>query len=293
MASLVSPMRIVGEMGRAEALAGTDDGGEHLLGVDGGVVADDAALAEVAVAARAGLLAEISEERLAPAERRLAEIDHRRQPPLLDHPLLGGELLLGELAPAERHVVDAVEGEGCRRQAVAPGAADLLVVRLDARRHVGVDDEAHVGLVDAHAEGDGRDHHHTVLAEEDILVVAAHRLVEAGMVGQRAMALRRAKCSASRSALSRDGACRRCRFRLYAQRGNRRSAGAAGPWRRSAGRGSAGRSCGRWFAAVFGNSSAMMSRRVAASAVAVSAITCTPPSVCRRPASARYSGRKS
>ena len=39
--------------------------------------------------------------------------------------------------------------------AVASGAADLLVVGLDRRRHVGMDDEAHVRLVDAHAEGDG------------------------------------------------------------------------------------------------------------------------------------------
>jgi hypothetical protein len=33
-----------------------------------------------------------------------------------------------------------------------------------------VRDEAHVGLVDAHAEGDRRDHHHAVLAQEAALV---------------------------------------------------------------------------------------------------------------------------
>jgi hypothetical protein len=33
---------------------------------------------------------------------------------------------------------------------VAAGAADLLVVALDVGGHVGVADEAHVGLVDAH-----------------------------------------------------------------------------------------------------------------------------------------------
>jgi hypothetical protein len=29
-----------------------------------------------------------------------------------------------------------------------------------------VRDEAHIGLVDAHAEGDGGDHHHALLAQE-------------------------------------------------------------------------------------------------------------------------------
>jgi hypothetical protein len=36
-----------------------------------------------------------------------------------------------------------------------------------------VRDEAHVGLVDAHAEGDGGHHHEAVLAQEAVLVGAA------------------------------------------------------------------------------------------------------------------------
>ena len=110
----------VGEMAGAEALAGADHGGEHLLRIDGRVVAGGAAAAEVAVAAGPRLLAEIGEQRLAAAERRLAEVDHRRKPLLLDPPLLGRDRLLGDLAAAERHVVDAVEGERRGRQAVAP-----------------------------------------------------------------------------------------------------------------------------------------------------------------------------
>ena len=46
-------------------------------------------------------------------------------------------------------------------------------------------DETHVGLVDAHAEGDGGGHHHAVLLLEGVLVVVAQRLVEAGVIGQR------------------------------------------------------------------------------------------------------------
>ena len=46
------------------------------------------------------------------------------------------------------------------RIAVAPGAAGLLVIGLDRLGDAGMGDEAHVGLVDAHAERDRRHDHH-------------------------------------------------------------------------------------------------------------------------------------
>ena len=84
-----------------------------------------------------------------------------------------------------RDVAGAVECERVGRQPVAPGAADLLVVALDVVRHVGVADEAHVRLVDPHAERDGRHHHDAVLLQEDVLVARAVGGVHAGMIGQR------------------------------------------------------------------------------------------------------------
>ena len=57
---------------------------------------------------------------------------------------------------------------------------------------VEVGDEAHVGLVDAHAEGDRRHHHHAVLAQEAVLVPAPRVGVEPGVIGQRGDACRRA-----------------------------------------------------------------------------------------------------
>ena len=47
-----------------------------------------------------------------------------------------------------------------------------------------MDDEADVGLVDAHAEGDGRDDHLDVLHEETVLVLGAGLRVQAGVVGE-------------------------------------------------------------------------------------------------------------
>ncbi len=48
-----------------------------------------------------------------------------------------------------------------------------------------MDDEPHVGLVDAHAEGDGRDHHHAVLLEKHVLVARAIGPLHAGVIGER------------------------------------------------------------------------------------------------------------
>ena len=71
----------------------------------------------------------------------------------------------------------AVGHPGVGGQAVAAGAAGLLVVGLEALRQVEVGDEADVRLVDPHAEGDGRDHDHAVLAPEALLVALARLAV--------------------------------------------------------------------------------------------------------------------
>jgi len=49
--------------------------------------------------------------------------------------------------------------------------------------------EAHVGLVDAHAERDRRHHHHPVLVDEAVLVRRARAVFHAGMVGERGDAM--------------------------------------------------------------------------------------------------------
>ena len=48
-----------------------------------------------------------------------------------------------------------------------------------------MDHETHVGLVDPHAEGDGRHHHRGVRLQELLQPVDAHLAVEAGVIGQR------------------------------------------------------------------------------------------------------------
>ena len=53
----------------------------------------------------------------------------------------------------------AVHQVGAAHRSVAPRAANLLVVAFKRRRQPGVNHRADVGLVDAHAEGDGGHHH--------------------------------------------------------------------------------------------------------------------------------------
>jgi hypothetical protein len=52
-----------------------------------------------------------------------------------------------------------------------------------------VDDEAHVALVDAHAEGHGGDDDVALVAGEGVLVAVPHLVGEPGVVGQRAHAV--------------------------------------------------------------------------------------------------------
>jgi hypothetical protein len=85
---------------------------------------------------------------------------------------LGRRQPLVDLRAAQADVVGAIERQRVGRRAVAPGAADLLVIALDRLRQVGMGDPADVGLVDAHAEGDGGDDDQPVLAAGTALDLA-------------------------------------------------------------------------------------------------------------------------
>ena len=85
-----------------------------------------------------------------------------------------GDVVLGRIAAGEEellHRLVAVQEEqrAVGRLAVAAGAARLLVVGVEPGRHLVVQDEADVGLVDAEAEGVGGDHHARAAAHEGVL----------------------------------------------------------------------------------------------------------------------------
>ncbi len=161
--------------------------GEHLLRGDGAVPGLGRGEAGVAVAAGRGLgvLTEVGEQLATAALGGLAQGEHGVEvgggPAAERLVALAG---LDQLALLY-DVVQAVRHPGRGRQTVAARPAGLLVVPLDRLGQVQVGDEAYVRLVDAHAEGDGRDHHQTVLAQEPGLVRRARGRVQARVVRHR------------------------------------------------------------------------------------------------------------
>ena len=107
------------------------------------------------------------------------ELDRRRPPRARaqagdERPdLLDGHLRLADEPHQPPEVRARREQHRAGGQAVAPGAAGLLVVGLEARRQRPVPDRAHVGLVDAHAEGVRRDDDVGVAAHERVLARAS------------------------------------------------------------------------------------------------------------------------
>ena len=135
----------------------------------------------LAVGAPVGL-AEILEELDAAAQRALAELDELRE-------VLAGDRLLLLIRDTVDEAVQphgvgwAVEEHAFARQAVSAGAARFLVITLDVLGQVMVQDEPDVGLVDAHAERDGRDDDLDLVLDEEVLSPGAFRRIESGVVG--------------------------------------------------------------------------------------------------------------
>src|SRR3546814_2792115 len=69
-----------------------------------------------------------------------------------------------------------------------------LVVDLDASRHIQMGDEAHVRLVDAHSESDGRHGDDRLLLDEAVLVRRPFGCIQAGVVSNRGEKIGRAAC---------------------------------------------------------------------------------------------------
>ena len=139
----------------------------------------------VAIAAALGrILAEMAEQDRAAAAGGLDQGGERVQPLALAR--LARRLDLGrDPPPGAREILGAPEQPGLGRLAVAAGAAGLLIISLDRLGQAGMGDEADVGLVDPHAEGDGRDHHHLLGCDERRLVARPDLRLEPGMIGKR------------------------------------------------------------------------------------------------------------
>ena len=160
----------IAEVDEAEALAGVLDGGEEEAGFGGGVgllVAAGADIAGAAVFLRV-VFAEVAEDGVAAAGGGGGEAFDVAEEAVgaFAFGVVGD--LVDEVA-VFLSIAAGVEEEAVGRFAVAAGAPGFLVVAFEVFGKVSVDDEADVGFVDAHAEGDGGDDDGAVVADEGFL----------------------------------------------------------------------------------------------------------------------------
>src|SRR5262245_16194610 len=158
-----------------KTLAGAIDTGEKLLRGNAAVERLWWVEADIAIATRLAVVAEIAQQHLPATLAGFGKTQQRVELAVL-HPLarLGRTRLVDEAA-AQRDILRAIDHERLGRQAVTAGAAGLLVIGFDACGQVHMQDEAHIGLVDAHPEGDGRRHDQALLMLEAALVLLPRR----------------------------------------------------------------------------------------------------------------------
>ena len=170
------------DMAGAETLPGAIDGGQIFACRLGRVDAGRGRQAIVAIAAGGGrVLAEMAQQNRPTAGGGFDEGAQRRDAGAFAR--LAGRLQFGDAHAGTGEILRSPEEMRDRRLAIAAGAARFLIIALDRLGQAGMGDEAHVGLVDTHAEGDGGDHHHIFAGDEGGLIGGAHRWLHAGMIG--------------------------------------------------------------------------------------------------------------
>ena len=117
-----------------------------------------------------------------PAAHRFRESIHsaRLLPPLVPQP---GVLLLVGKEIVRQNIGPRVEQDAVARLAVTAGAADLLRERFQRARHVAVNHEPDVALVDAHTERNGRHNDKRAAFLERFLALVADVVLEPCVIG--------------------------------------------------------------------------------------------------------------
>ena len=169
----------------AELLIRAFDAGEEFLCGDGDVgQRDGGGVAVVAVGAIVGCVgfAEVVQQRLAATGQLVFCIaDNGIQ--VLDGDAFFLALFLVDEIVDLGDVGITIKQEAVCGQTVTPGATDLLIIAFDAFRQIKVDDEAHVGFVDAHPEGDGGDNDLHIVADERFLILLSVYIFQSGVIG--------------------------------------------------------------------------------------------------------------
>ena len=167
----------VDDVAGGEALADAVDAAEEFLHQQRAVEADGRVQAVVAVAAGFGVFAEVAQQHDAAAFGGFAYRQHGVEFLQFDAFLEFAALAFEDAFAQDDPVVEAVAQPADGGQAVPSGAAAFLIEVLE------VGDEADVGFVYAHAEGDGGDDDEAVFVGEAVLRGFALLHGHAGVVG--------------------------------------------------------------------------------------------------------------
>ena len=102
----------------------------------------------------------------------------------LFHNLLFGDSLLGGEFLQFIKVFVVIESDALAFAFIASRTTCLLIVALQAFRHIIVDNEPHVWLVDAHAESNSGHNHVALFHQKGILILHTGLGIQSGMIGK-------------------------------------------------------------------------------------------------------------
>ena len=191
--------------------------GEQFLRLGGGVVIFawlEAVVARAAIWLRVGLGEVV--QKLPASAGGAVRISHHKPQLLAGDPLFVAVAHFIDEVRLLRGIARAEEQEAVAGESIAAGTTGFLIVALDIFRQVVVNDPAHIGFVDAHAEGDGSADDARLVADEEFLVLRPLVVGEACVIWHGGeSALREALCHTvrrgPRSAID-DAAIHRSRF---------------------------------------------------------------------------------
>ena len=175
----------IDDMRTAIYLARAFDGGEHFLRNLRTVGHFDRVDADIAIAAGIYLLAEIGEQRPAPAFRGFAVPDERIETFVFAALPVGAGILVFDKHPPHADILQPVDHVRLGISPVPARAADFLIIGLYAAGQVDVEDEPDVRFVDPHAEGDCGDDDNGGIGHERVLVGLANTRIHARVIGER------------------------------------------------------------------------------------------------------------
>src|SRR5207244_10323142 len=134
----------------------------------GSLAARRVANAVVTMAARVlQRLSEVGQQRTAAAIAGLGKAHELLQPGLASAPFAFGSCL--DEVTVDHGIAAAIKEQAIRTQSIPSGAANFLIVTLNAFGQVRVNDKPDVGLVNPHAESHCRDHQRCLVMDEVLM----------------------------------------------------------------------------------------------------------------------------